>query len=239
MLKIGVFTFGGGYAMIALLEREFVENKKWITKDDFLNMAAIAESTPGPIAINSATYIGYKVGKFWGSLLATMGVCIPSFIIIFVISLFLNQFLELQYVEYAFRGIQACVIFLIFSAGIKMLKHIEKDALSIVIMSATFVALILLSLFAVSFSSVFYVLIAGCLGLSFYLINKWAKKSKEKKQITQNLDTATNEENINPQPTHDKDEKQSQPKTTSQKKSNQEKPRKTSKNSPVNKEGKA
>ena len=106
-------------------------------------------------------------------------------------------------------------------------------------MSATFVALILLSLFAVSFSSVFYVLIAGALGLSFYLINKWAKKTKEKKQTTQNLDTTTSEKNSNPQIAVESDEKQSQSKTTSQEKSTSAKPRKTSKNSPTNKEGKA
>ena len=112
MLKIGVFTFGGGYAMIALLENEFIEKKKWIEKDEFLNMVAIAESTPGPIAINAATYIGYQTAGFWGSLAATVAVCIPSFIIIFLISLFFDTFLSLTYVAYAFRGIQICVIYI-------------------------------------------------------------------------------------------------------------------------------
>ena len=98
MLKIGLFTFGGGYAMIALLENEFVEKKKWLSKDEFLNIAAIAESTPGPIAINSATYIGYKNAGVLGSVFATLGVCIPSFVIIFIISLFFDAFLNLTYV---------------------------------------------------------------------------------------------------------------------------------------------
>ena len=91
MLKIGLFTFGGGYAMLALFEHEFVEKKHYMDKDEFLDMVALAESTPGPIAINSATYIGYKQMKFLGALIATIGICIPSFIIIFVISLFLTS----------------------------------------------------------------------------------------------------------------------------------------------------
>jgi chromate transporter len=106
MLKIGLFTFGGGYGMIALLENEFVAKRKWITKEEFLDMIAIAESSPGPIAINSSTYIGYKKAGFLGSLFATIGVCIPSFVIIFIISLFLDAFLKLTYVAYAFKGIQ-------------------------------------------------------------------------------------------------------------------------------------
>ena len=126
MLKIGLFTFGGGYAMIALLENEFIAKRKWIEKDEFIDMVAIAESTPGPIAINAATYIGYKVLGFIGSLLASVAVCIPSFIIIYVISLFFDAFLSLTLVSYAFKGIQACVIWLILSAGLKMLKQMKK-----------------------------------------------------------------------------------------------------------------
>ena len=101
--KIGAFTFGGGYAMIALLENEFVEKKKWITKNEFLDMVAIAESTPGPVAVNSATYIGYKTAGFKGAAVSTLAVCIPSFAVIFCISLFFEQFLKLTYVSYAFR----------------------------------------------------------------------------------------------------------------------------------------
>ena len=126
MLKIGLFTFGGGYAMISLLQNEFVEKKKYMEKDEFLDMVAIAESTPGPIAINAATYIGYKQFKLLGSLLATIAICIPSFIIIFTISLLLDSFLAFKPVEYAFRGIQVCVIYLVFSAGLKMLKQMKN-----------------------------------------------------------------------------------------------------------------
>ena len=92
MLKIGLFTFGGGYAMIHLLENEFVSKKKWIEEDEFMDLVAIAESTPGPIAINCSTYIGYKKERILGAVLATLGMCIPSFTIIFLISLFFNLF---------------------------------------------------------------------------------------------------------------------------------------------------
>ena len=172
MLKIGLFTFGGGYAMIALLENEFVEKKKWLDKDEFLNIAAIAESTPGPIAINSATYIGYKNAGVLGSLAATLGVCIPSFVIIYVISLFFDTFLSLTYVEYAFRGIQVCVVYLILSAGLKMLKQMEKNAFNIVVISSTILCMRMLSFFTIKFSTVFYILISGTAGVLVYLLGK-------------------------------------------------------------------
>lgn len=172
MLRIGLFTFGGGYAMISLLENEFVEKKKYMDKDEFLDMVAIAESTPGPIAVNSATYIGYKRAGVLGSVAATVGVCIPSFVIIYIISLFLDAFLSFRIVEYAFRGIQVCVIYLIFSAGLKMLKQIKKTAFSVAIFCAVFVCMISLSLFAVKFSTVLYILICGALGLLGHFLFK-------------------------------------------------------------------
>ncbi len=181
MFKIGLFTFGGGYAMIALLERELVEKKKWIEHDEFMDVLAIAESTPGPIAINSSTYIGYKVAGFWGSLLGTIGVCLPSFVIIFVISLFFDQFLALTWVNYAFRGIQVCVAYLILSAGIKMFKKLEKNVFNIVLLVATLSCMICFTLFSISFSSVFYVLIGGTLGLIVYLIAYFNGKIKQRK----------------------------------------------------------
>lgn len=179
MLKIGLFTFGGGYAMIALLENEFVEKKKWLDKDEFLNIAAIAESTPGPIAINSATYIGYKNAGVLGSAAATIGVCIPSFVIIYVISLLFDTFLSLTYVEYAFRGIQVCVVYLILSAGLKMLKQMEKNIFNIVVISATVLCMVLLSLFAIRFSTVFYILISGTAGVLVYLLGKIRRAEKK------------------------------------------------------------
>ena len=179
-LKIGAFTFGGGYAMIALLRREFVEEKKWLTPEEFFDLVAIAESTPGPMAINAATYIGFRTAGAVGSLLATLGVCLPSFVIIYLISLFFDAFLSLKYVTYAFRGIQACVPYLILSAGIKMLKGLKKDAFSVTVFCLTLGCMIAFSLFAVSFSSVFYILISGTLGLVLYGIGLLRKKEGEK-----------------------------------------------------------
>ena len=170
MLKIGLFTFGGGYAMLALLENEFVSKKGWLEQEEFLDLAAIAESTPGPIAINAATYIGYKRGGFFGSALATLGICIPSFTIIFLISLFFDTFLSLTYVQYAFRGIQICVVYLILSAGVRMLKKMKKAPLQVVILSLTLICMVTLSLFAVKFSTIFYILIFGTVGVVVYLV---------------------------------------------------------------------
>lgn len=172
MFKIGLFTFGGGYAMIALLEDEFVAKKKWLEKNEFLDMLAIAESTPGPIAINSATYIGYRSAGVLGSLCATLGVCLPSFIIIFAISLFFDAFLQIKYVQYAFRGIQVAVIYLILSAGLKMLRQLDKTPLSVSLFCIATVALLLSSFFAAGLSVILFILAGGAVGLSAYLIGK-------------------------------------------------------------------
>lgn len=179
MLKIGLFTFGGGYAMIALLENEFVEKKKWLEKDEFLDVAAIAESTPGPIAINAATYIGYKNAGIIGSIIATLGICIPSFIIIYAISLFFDAFLSLTLVTYAFKGIQICVVYLILTAGLKMLAHMKKNAFNIIIISITLICMVVFSLFAVKFSTIFYIMISGACGVVVYLLGKIRKEEKQ------------------------------------------------------------
>ena len=179
MLKIGLFTFGGGYAMIALFENEFVEKKKWLEKDEFLDVAAIAESTPGPIAINAATYIGYKNAGIIGSIIATLGICIPSFIIIYAISLFFDAFLSLTLVAYAFKGIQICVVYLILTAGLKMLAHMKKNAFNIIIISITLICMVVFSLFAVKFSTIFYIMISGACGVVVYLLGKIRKEEKQ------------------------------------------------------------
>ena len=179
MLKIGLFTFGGGYAMIAMLENEFVEKKKWLDKDEFLDVAAIAESTPGPIAINAATYIGYKNSGIIGSMIATLGICIPSFVIIYAISLFFDDFLSFTLVAYAFKGIQICVVYLILTAGLKMLKQIKKTTFNMIIISLTLICMIVFSLFAVKFSTIFYILISGACGVAVYLLCKIRKEEKQ------------------------------------------------------------
>ena len=157
-------------AMQTLLENEFVAKKKWIDGEEFLDMVAIAESTPGPIAINAATYIGYRLAGFWGSLAATVGVCIPSFVIIFGISLFFDAFLSLTLVANAFRGIQVCVIYLIFSAGLKMFRGMKRTPFNLTVFFGTVGVMVAVSVFAVSFSAVWCVLLCGAIGVMIYLV---------------------------------------------------------------------
>ncbi len=176
MFKVGLFTFGGGYAMIAVLEHEFVEKNGWIDKDEFYNMLAVAESTPGPIAINSSTFIGYRLAGVMGSVFATIAMCLPSLIIIYLISLFFDAFLSITIVSYAFKGIQACVCYLILSAGIKMIKKLKKTALGVTLTALTFIAYVVLTLFAVKFSSIFYILIGAGVTITAYLITVISKK---------------------------------------------------------------
>ena len=138
-LKIGAFTFGGGYAMIPLIEREVVERKGWITAEDMLDIIAIAESTPGPIAINTATFVGYKTAGVFGSAAATLGVVLPSFVIISIISLVLQEFRDLQAVQFAFQGIRAGVLALIVKALWSMYKKCPKSLFSYIVMAASFI----------------------------------------------------------------------------------------------------
>ena len=182
MMKIGLFTFGGGYAMINLLDNEFVSKRGWIEQEEFMDLVTIAESTPGPIAINCSTYIGYKKMGFFGALAATLGMCIPSFTIIYLISLFFDSFLEIKWVASAFFGIQVGVVFLIFSAGIKMLKRIKKTAFNLAVMGITFAAFVIFSLLSVKFSSIFYILIFGGLGLFLNTVCRLRSKKCDKER---------------------------------------------------------
>lgn len=153
--KIGAFTFGGGYAMIPLIQREVAEKRKWITEDDILDIIAIAESTPGPIAINSATFVGYKVAGFFGAFVCTFGVVLPSFVIITLIAYLLKNFSDLKPIQYAFFGIRAGVLALIIKGLYSMYKQVPKNAVSYIVMGVAFVLVAFLKL------SVIYVLI-GC-----------------------------------------------------------------------------
>ena len=155
MFKIGLFTFGGGYAMIGIMENELVERKGMIEHEEFVDLLVIAESTPGPIAINSATYIGYKIAGVLGSVVATFAVALPSFTIIFIISLFFNQFLSFTLVAYAFKGIQVAVCYLILSAGVKMLKKLKKKPLTITVFIVAILLHLTLTLLAKNFSSIY------------------------------------------------------------------------------------
>ena len=170
--KIGLFTFGGGYAMIALLEEEFIQRRKWLDKDEFLDMTAIAESTPGPVAINSATYLGYTLAGVPGAATATVAVCLPSFLIIYAISLFFEQFTQLTVIANAFKGIQVCVIYLIFSAGVRMLKALDKSPFATGVLAAVMLVMVGLSLAGVSVSSILLILLSGAAGVAAWLIGR-------------------------------------------------------------------
>lgn len=178
--KLGLFTFGGGYAMIPQIKEVVIEKEKWLTEDEMLELLAIAESTPGPIAINMATYIGFQRKKILGSAMATLGVVLPSLIIIFLISLFFDKFLANQYVAYAFIGIKACVAFLILKAGLGMVKKMERKVIPFIVFAIVLILMIIFELFAINFSSIFLILIGGVIGIiSNSLIN--AKKSEVNK----------------------------------------------------------
>ena len=181
MLKIGCSAFGGGYAIIALLENEFISKRNWIDHDEFLDVVAIAESTPGPIAINVATYIGYKLKGVFGAVVATVGMCLPSFVIMYLVSLFYEQLMEITLVAAAFKGIQICVVYLIASAGLKMLKKMKKTPQNIIVFSVTCIGMILCTLFDIHISSVWFILAAGVLGLSIFFIKKTRAKGEKKK----------------------------------------------------------
>ena len=168
--KIGLFTFGGGYAMISIIENICVEHKKWITHDEMMNITVIAESTPGPIAINCATYVGYKQKGIWGAIAATLGVVLPSFIIIYLISIFLNNFLEITWVVNAFKGIRVAVGLLILDVGINMIKKMKKKAFQIAVMCCSFVAMMLISICAWIFSSILLMLIAAIVSVMIFMI---------------------------------------------------------------------
>ena len=152
--KIGAFTFGGGYAMIPLIQKEAVEKRQWVTDDDILEIIAIAESTPGPIAINSATFVGYRTCGVLGAACATFGVVLPSFVIILAISYVLNEFREIVAVQYAFNGIRAGVLALLFKALWNMYKKSPKGWVAYVVMGGAFVATAFLQI------NVFYVVLA-------------------------------------------------------------------------------
>ena len=168
--KIGLFTFGGGYAMISLIENNCVEKKKWITHDEMMNITVIAESTPGPIAINCATYVGYKKAGIIGAIISTLGIVLPSFAVIYLISMFLDNFLEITLIANAFKGIKIAVGFLILDAAITMIKKMPKKILPKTFMVCSFVTMLIINIFSLDFSSIVLMLIAGVISLVIFMV---------------------------------------------------------------------
>ncbi|MEE0954216.1 MAG: chromate transporter [Eubacterium sp.] len=159
-LKIGAFTFGGGYAMIPLIQREAGSKHHWVIEDDILEIVAIAESTPGPIAINAATFIGYHTAGFWGAFAATLGVVLPSFLIILAVSYILPVFEANRIIQFAFFGIRAGVLALILKACISMYKAAPKHKISYFIMGLSFILVAL-----VKVNAIYVILGCALLGL--------------------------------------------------------------------------
>lgn len=173
-LKIGLFTFGGGYAMIPIIQNEVSNKRKWIPTEEVNQIITISESTPGPLAINAATYVGYKVAGFFGSLFATLGLVIPSFVIIFLISLFFDKFLSIKIIANAFKGIKAAVAFLILLGGFTLFKTMKKNLFSKIILILVYTTVVVLSLvFHTSISSIYFIIGGGLIGLIFtYIFDK-------------------------------------------------------------------
>lgn len=175
--KIGLFTFGGGYAMIALIEKEVVEKRKWLSHKEMLDLVAIAESTPGVISLNTATFVGAKMGGFWGSLGASIAVVLPSVIIISAISTVIETFRTNQYVQWAFWGIRSAVAALILNAVYKMFRSVEKSVVSYAVMGVSF-ALAVLSVLDILPIDIVYIILASALFGVVWGYFKSKKKSK-------------------------------------------------------------
>lgn len=168
-MKIGLFTFGGGYAMISIIEQSCVEKKAWITHDDMMNITVIAESTPGPIAINCATFVGFRQAGFPGAVIATLGIVFPSFVIIYAISRFFDHFLEIAVIMKAFQGIKIAVALLIVDAAVTMIRKMKKSMLSAAILIVSFGAMLAVNGLALHISSIALMLLAAAVSFAVFL----------------------------------------------------------------------
>ena len=173
-MKVGALTFGGGYAMIPIIEEEVTKKHRWISSLEILDIIAISESTPGPIAVNTATYVGYKVGGIWGSIFATLGLAIPSFVIIFVISFFYKDFIEWKVVDAIFKGLKVGVILLLLRAVIKLSKGVKINGLSIILFSIGLIVMLSASIFNINFRyfSLCLILLGIIVGIITTKVNK-------------------------------------------------------------------
>lgn len=161
--KIGAFSFGGGYAMLPLIEEEIIQVNGWLTTTEFIDILAVSEMTPGPIAINSATFLGYKVAGVLGSITATLAVVLPSFIVMSLIIHFITKFKNTPYVEWIFDGIRPIVLGLIASAAVSVGKNAFID------IKAVFIATSLFYLVSFKkFNPIMAIVLAGVLGVVFY-----------------------------------------------------------------------
>ena len=177
--KIGLFTFGGGYAMLSVIGHTCVAQKGWITHEDLMTVTVIAESTPGPVAINCATFVGYRQKGLAGAVAATAGVVLPSFVIIFAISLFLDRFLEIAWVANAFKGIRVAVALLIIDVAWRMFRKMQKEPLRAVIFACACAALLLANAFAFRLPTLVLLAAAALVSLGVFLLRPGKGGEKE------------------------------------------------------------
>ena len=178
--KIGLFTFGGGYAMLPMIEEECVKKRGWISSEEFTHLVVLADSTPGPIAINSATFIGCKLKGVFGSVCATLGMVFPSFVIIYIISLFFDYFSSLRWVASAFKGIKAAVAILIIDAALRLFKKVDKKPLPVCVAVLSFTAMLAIDFFSLHISSIVILITAAASGVIIYFATR---KHKEGGQL--------------------------------------------------------
>ena len=173
-MKIGVFTFGGGYAMIPIIEEEVTKKRKWISEMEILDILAISETTPGPIAVNTATYVGYKVGGILGSIFATLGLAIPSFVIIFVISFFYKDFMQWKVIAAMFKGLKVGVILLLISALFKLKKGVKVNLVGIILFVIALSAMLVFSIININFKylSLCLILLGIVVGITLTALGK-------------------------------------------------------------------
>lgn len=169
--KIGLFTFGGGLAMISIVEDKCVNKHKWLTNKEMDELVIVAESTPGPIAINCATYTGYKTRGLLGAIVATLAISLPSFLIIYLISTVLDNFLEIKLISYAFMGIKIAVSYLILDVGIKMAFKLDKSYFKYLMVLISFLTLFIINVKSLSVSSVLIILFGAIVNL-LYEVNR-------------------------------------------------------------------
>ena len=169
-LLVGLFSIGGGYAAIPLIQAQVVQAHAWLSMAEFTNLVTIAEMTPGPIAINCATFTGYKKASFIGALIATLGMIVPSFAIIYLISMFLDNFLELTIIANAFKGIKIAVGILILDVAFTMIKKMHKKKLPRAIILCSAIVMLCINIFAWNFSSISLMLIAAVVSLTIFVL---------------------------------------------------------------------
>ena len=178
--KIGAFTFGGGYAMLSLIEDECVTRHGWMTHEEMADMTAIAESTPGPISINCATHIGYRRFGVLGAALTTLGVVLPSFIIILLIANFFNTILEVPIINAAFRGIRVGVALLILRVGIKLVRKMSRRPFLVGLFLGAAILMLAINIFSLGISTVYLILAAAFSGLAASYLEKGTKDGEGK-----------------------------------------------------------